>query len=279
MPILLTSQSIALQSKFSWPSFAYYYIDTPWALNISANDRRWNWSPAGVKPGRRPPGDHGDGRLMTRVSLTLEEIRDLATRAFSSNGCDEANTRHSCARSSPPSATAPVARPVPRAGVRHFAAQRQGQRQSRPEGEPQDAGDRQRARRQRLCAARDRTRRAGARRGRQEIGIAVMAVTHTHHFAALWPETEGIAAHGLIGMACVCYMPFWRRPAATSRCSVPIPSLSPGRGPGRSGGGRHGDGGHGTRRGTDRRTRGALRAPGHRAGCQRRADHGSERDH
>jgi delta1-piperideine-2-carboxylate reductase len=34
-----------------------------------------------------------------------------------------------------------------------------------------------------------------------------MTITHTHHFAALWPETEAIAARGLIGLACVCYMP------------------------------------------------------------------------
>ena len=35
-----------------------------------------------------------------------------------------------------------------------------------------------------------------------------MALTHSHHFAALWPEVEAIAAHNLIGMACVCYMPY-----------------------------------------------------------------------
>lgn len=41
-----------------------------------------------------------------------------------------------------------------------------------------------------------------------KLGIAVMAVTHTHHFAALWPEVEMIAEHGLIGLACTCYMPY-----------------------------------------------------------------------
>ena len=41
-----------------------------------------------------------------------------------------------------------------------------------------------------------------------QFGVAVLAATHVHHFAALWPETEAIAASGLIGMACVCYMPF-----------------------------------------------------------------------
>jgi peptide/nickel transport system substrate-binding protein len=34
VPILLTSQAIALQSKFTWPTFAFYYLITPWALEI-----------------------------------------------------------------------------------------------------------------------------------------------------------------------------------------------------------------------------------------------------
>jgi delta1-piperideine-2-carboxylate reductase len=42
----------------------------------------------------------------------------------------------------------------------------------------------------------------------REFGVAVLAATNVHHFAALWPETEAIAEHGLIGMACVCYTPF-----------------------------------------------------------------------
>jgi delta1-piperideine-2-carboxylate reductase len=42
----------------------------------------------------------------------------------------------------------------------------------------------------------------------QKLGVAVMTLTRTYHFAALWPETESIASHGLIGMACVCYTPF-----------------------------------------------------------------------
>ena len=41
----------------------------------------------------------------------------------------------------------------------------------------------------------------------EKLGVAVMATTHTHHFAALWPETEALAERGLIGMACVSYMP------------------------------------------------------------------------
>lgn len=39
------------------------------------------------------------------------------------------------------------------------------------------------------------------------VGVAVLAITHTHHFAALWPETEAIAEYGLAGLACTAYMP------------------------------------------------------------------------
>ena len=35
VPLLLTSQAIALQSKYAWPTFSYYYINQPWALQIS----------------------------------------------------------------------------------------------------------------------------------------------------------------------------------------------------------------------------------------------------
>jgi delta1-piperideine-2-carboxylate reductase len=42
----------------------------------------------------------------------------------------------------------------------------------------------------------------------KKLGVAVMGITHTHHFAALWPEVEMIAQHGLIGLACTCYMPY-----------------------------------------------------------------------
>ncbi|MBU1468142.1 MAG: Ldh family oxidoreductase [Gammaproteobacteria bacterium] len=38
-------------------------------------------------------------------------------------------------------------------------------------------------------------------------GIAALSLTHSHHFAALWPETEALAELGLVGFACVSYMP------------------------------------------------------------------------
>ncbi len=41
----------------------------------------------------------------------------------------------------------------------------------------------------------------------QKIGLAALTITHTYHFAALWPETEALAEQGLVGLACTAYMP------------------------------------------------------------------------
>lgn len=38
-------------------------------------------------------------------------------------------------------------------------------------------------------------------------GIAAMPITNTYHFAALWPETEALAEHDLVGMAFTAYKP------------------------------------------------------------------------
>ena len=39
------------------------------------------------------------------------------------------------------------------------------------------------------------------------FGIAAMPITNTYHFAALWPETESLAQHQLVGMAFTAYKP------------------------------------------------------------------------
>ena len=38
-------------------------------------------------------------------------------------------------------------------------------------------------------------------------GIGVLTIADTHHFAALWHETEVLAENNLIGIACTAYMP------------------------------------------------------------------------
>jgi len=41
----------------------------------------------------------------------------------------------------------------------------------------------------------------------KETGVGVLAITNSHHMAALWPETEAVAEAGLVGFACTSYMP------------------------------------------------------------------------
>jgi len=41
----------------------------------------------------------------------------------------------------------------------------------------------------------------------KETGVAVLAITNSHHMAALWPETEALAEEGLVGFACTSYKP------------------------------------------------------------------------
>ena len=41
----------------------------------------------------------------------------------------------------------------------------------------------------------------------KENGVAVLAVNNSHHMAAMWPETEMVAEAGLVAFACTSYKP------------------------------------------------------------------------
>lgn len=41
----------------------------------------------------------------------------------------------------------------------------------------------------------------------QQMGIGVMKLTNSFHFAALWPETETLSEAGLVGIACTAFKP------------------------------------------------------------------------
>ena len=41
----------------------------------------------------------------------------------------------------------------------------------------------------------------------KESGVAILAITNSHHMAAMWPETEMIAEQGLVAFACTSYKP------------------------------------------------------------------------
>ena len=41
----------------------------------------------------------------------------------------------------------------------------------------------------------------------KKFGVGVLTINNIHHFAALWHETESIAEKNLIGIACTAYKP------------------------------------------------------------------------
>ena len=41
----------------------------------------------------------------------------------------------------------------------------------------------------------------------KKLGVGILTIKNTHHFAALWHETEAIAENDLIGIACTAYKP------------------------------------------------------------------------
>ena len=50
----------------------------------------------------------------------------------------------------------------------------------------------------------------------KQFGAAALALTRSHHFAALWHETEALAEQEVAALACVCYLPA-TAPAGGSR--------------------------------------------------------------
>jgi delta1-piperideine-2-carboxylate reductase len=146
---------------------------------------------------------------MSTISMSLAEIGDLATRVFSQNGCDAANTEALVRTVVTAERDGSLSHGLFRVPG-YVASLRSGKVNGKatptvnhrtPVIVSVHGGNGFAP----LAIERGIPVLAEAATG---MGVAVMAITHTHHFAALWPETEAIAARGLIGMACVCYMPY-----------------------------------------------------------------------
>jgi delta1-piperideine-2-carboxylate reductase len=145
---------------------------------------------------------------MATLSLELGEICDLASLALSENGCDAANT----------GALVRTIYAAERDGAAaHGLFRLPGYIASLRSGKVNGRADPKVAHKTPVIVsvhgdngfaplALDRGVPVLAKAAK-EFGVAVMAVTHVHHFAALWPEVEKLAAEGLIGMACVNYVP------------------------------------------------------------------------
>ena len=145
---------------------------------------------------------------MTIVNLSLSEIHDLALEAFTQNGCDPQNAG---------ALTRTVVAAERDGSHSHGLFRVPGYVASLRSGKVNGAADPQISNKSPVIVnangddgyaplAIERGIPALAKAA-SEFGIAVMTLTHTHHFAALWPEVEALAEQNLAGMACVSYMP------------------------------------------------------------------------
>jgi delta1-piperideine-2-carboxylate reductase len=145
---------------------------------------------------------------MSTVSLSLAEISDLASRALLQNGCDLKNTQ---------ALVRTIVSAERDGSLSHGLFRLPGYIASLRSGKVNGGADPQVNHKTPaivsvhgdngyapLAIERGVPALAAAAK---KLGVAVMAMTHTHHFAALWPETESLAEQGLIGIACVSYLP------------------------------------------------------------------------
>ena len=145
---------------------------------------------------------------MTTTQLKIDEIYELAKRSLLANGCDDENA-------------SAVARTVSRAerdgseshGLfripGHIVSLRSGKVNGKARPQPTNLtpaairldGDNGFA----PLAIEHGTPLVAA--AAKTFGVAVLTITKSFHFAALWPETEALAEQGLVGIACTVHTP------------------------------------------------------------------------
>ena len=146
---------------------------------------------------------------MEQVRLTLEEVHALASKALEANGCNAENAR----------AVANNITGAERDGAKsHGLFRVPGYVKSLRNGKIDGQADPELTRLGPCVIVIDGKRGVAPRcieMGRQplinaarENGMAALAIRRTHHYAALWPETEALAEQGLAAMAFVNAPPY-----------------------------------------------------------------------
>ena len=149
--------------------------------------------------------------------LTVDEIHQLAYQCLLTNGCDEANAQA-------------VASTVSRAerdhahshGLFRIPGYINSLRSGKVNGKADPKAERIAASVVRMDGDRGFTPLALERgipllaETAKKSGIAILAISHTYHFAALWPEVEAIAEQGLVGIACTTATPMVAPAGATT---------------------------------------------------------------
>lgn len=146
---------------------------------------------------------------MTQTRLTLAEVHDLATRALMANGCSAENAR----------AVADTVTSAERDGAKsHGLFRIPGYVRSLKNGKIDGQAEPEVTRLGPCIIAVDgknglapraiEVGRAPLVEAAREHGMAACAIRRTHHYAALWPETEALAEQGLAAMAFVNAPPY-----------------------------------------------------------------------
>lgn len=141
---------------------------------------------------------------MTTMTLDLHEIHALAYGALSANGCDKVNA----------DAVAATISAAERDGARSHGLFRvpgyvSALRAGRVRGDARPRVERRTAAFVHVDGARGFAPLAIERgipalaEAAHEVGVAVMTINDSFHFAALWPEVEALAKENLAGIACV----------------------------------------------------------------------------
>lgn len=161
---------------------------------------------------------------MTTVQLTVDEIEELARSCLAANGCDEPNARAVARTISAAERDGAVSHGLFRLPG-YVASLRSGKVNGAavPREEPLTPaairldGDRGFAP---LAIEYGIPLLAEAAAG---LGVAVLAIRNSFHFAALWPEVEALAERGLVGLACTAHTPM----VAPYGASTPFFSTNP----------------------------------------------------
>lgn len=143
------------------------------------------------------------------VRLTLDEVQDLALRALGTNGCDARNA----------AAVARTVTAAERDGAKshglfripgYVGSLRNGKINGRADPQVRRIGP------SALVVEGDRglaplaieLGRPPLIEAARQNGMAALAIRRTHHYAALWPETQALAEAGLVAMAFVSSPPY-----------------------------------------------------------------------
>jgi len=146
--------------------------------------------------------------IMSTTPLTLEEIYNLAFKVLRDNGCDEFNAKNVAETVTNAERDGSVSHGLFRipgyiASLKSNKVKKDArpsnifltQNAIRVEG---DYGFAPSAIKVGMPALIETT---------NKHGVGVLTITNTHHFAALWHETEALAENNLIGIACTAYKP------------------------------------------------------------------------